>query len=268
MRPRQYCPRTRGGGPHLAIHHSGEFTLSPHARGWTVELRHSATAGSIVPARAGVDRKCRGIHPSTRNCPRTRGGGPTIAVCQDGKNQLSPHARGWTADGRDGGDIHAIVPARAGVDRPRSYSPGEWPDCPRTRGGGPTTGVTGLDGATLSPHARGWTAGHVQFGDFGPIVPARAGVDRQCTHGADGVRIVPARAGVDRSVRRWLRWETDCPRTRGGGPEAWHIGYWVFRLSPHARGWTARGSMRGVGARIVPARAGVDRLLMQQRPRN
>ena len=90
----------------------------------------------------------------------------------------------------------------------------------------------------------------------------------QCTHGADGVRIVPARAGVDRSVRRWLRWETDCPRTRGGGPEAWHIGYWVFRLSPHARGWTARGSMRGVGARIVPARAGVDRLLMQQRPRN
>src|ERR1019366_4077084 len=156
MRPRQYCPRTRGGGPHLAIHHSGEFTLSPHARGWTVELRHSATAGSIVPARAGVDRKCRGIHPSTRNCPRTRGGGPTIAVCQDGKNQLSPHARGWTADGRDGGDIHAIVPARAGVDRLRASRGSTVQHCPRTRGGGPPATSSLATSDPLSPHARGW----------------------------------------------------------------------------------------------------------------
>ena len=128
-----------------------------------------------------------------------------------------------------------------------------------------------------SPLARGLRAqGHRVAGDDG-IIPARAGFTRPCTAtpapcgGSSplarglpineiphptGAGIIPARAGFTcpTPLRKGFVW--DHPRSRGvySRPRSESFLYWGS--SPLARGLPTRIWMRGLAARIIPARAG------------
>ena len=69
-------PRPRGDGPKAAIAVAAEPTCSPPARGWTDGKARDATARSVFPARAGMDRRTSGRCGSARSVPRPRGDGP------------------------------------------------------------------------------------------------------------------------------------------------------------------------------------------------
>jgi hypothetical protein len=73
-------------------------------------------------------------------------------------------------------------------------------------------------------------------------------------HGRRRSKFARFHARADKRPRR------SCPRTRGGGPHAFVSPKVDGQLSPHARGWTALLAQRQVPSRVVPARAGVDRL--------
>ncbi len=107
----------------------------------------------------------------------------------------------------------------------------------------PTTSTPSAPPSSCSPHARGWTQALDALLVLAELLPARAGMDPRCGHGARGM--APA------------------PRTRGDGPSAWTLpGYArpsrARSCSPHARGWTRHGvAHRGSGG-LLPARGGMD----------
>ena len=105
------------------------------------------------------------------------------------------------------------------------------------------------------------------------VVPAHAGVDRYLPRGqsrgwtakerkhirAKGV--VPAHAGVDRAVTSLGSYSLRCPRARGGGPRCYVLVLFLATLSPRTRGWTAASIKHRSTVMVVPAHAGVDRLV-------
>ncbi len=180
-----------------------------------------------------------------RRFPRTRGDGPLFEVRDDGTYLFSPHARGWTGRVSEPIDGRQVFPARAGMDRLRSVS--TWPQTrfPRTRGDGPSHTLSPSARRKFSPHARGWTELRQARGDYRPVFPARAGMDRS-------------------AARRCTR-PSGFPRTRGDGPSLTMDERKVLLFSPHARGWTVGQAAPVYLHRVFPARAGMDRVVVRQR---
>ena len=190
-------PRTRGDGPGANGGLGWTASASPHTRGWTAVPAVRRGQGRGFPAHAGMDRRrCRAA-ARRRRLPRTRGDGPRGDAEPRLSDLASPHTRGWTQDGRRGGDSATGFPAHAGMDRPsrwrgrssvwlprtRGDGPSSWrrieslTSASRTRGDGPDTRAHGALLVRASPHTRGWT--HV-----GPDLrvdavgfPAHAGMD-------------------------------------------------------------------------------------------
>ena len=132
----------------------------------------------------------------------------------------SPLARGLRPPAAQRTVRAGIIPARAGFT-PRGPSPPSW-----RRGS--------------SPLARGLRSGRV----------GRLG----------GSRIIPARAGFTRSASAGAGSAADHPRSRGVYP-LWRTCRWYPRgSSPLARGLRGRPPRRGLGRRIIPARAGFTRM--------
>ena len=231
-------PRTRGDGPGPSIRSSVRAQDSPHARGWTPGCRAHGRRRVGFPARAGMDPPITASSATWRGIPRTRGDGPPrpgdrLFVAAD-----SPHARGWTLDGRTWDARAGGFPARAGMDRDHPRRASMRPRIPRTRGDGPALCSSFVAPVRDSPHARGWTMAVRQDATGAIGFPARAGMD-------------PTRPRHSRS-RGWI------PRTRGDGPPEGRFGPNAAPDSPHARGWTrGDGGDRNLQAGF-PARAGMD----------
>ena len=156
-------------------------------------------------------------------------------------SRVSPHTRGWTLDSPPRGPLSDGFPAHAGMDLLRSRRATRPTGFPRTRGDGPPDTMLVIAKTAVSPHTRGWTD-HTGDGD-------------------DAVQGFPAHAGMDPSrttrAASWARF----PRTRGDGPLS-RCGFSrPTMLSPHTRGWTARGVAEGAEEAGFPAHAGMDRRL-------
>ncbi len=133
-------PRACGDGPRRRVSVAFASPFSPRVRGWTAKGGRMKVVNVVFPARAGMDRKRSRILPA--------------------RYQFSPRVRGWTVhpsalfyrrkrfpracgDGPPaisylGGRVF-VFPARAGMDRSGSRSPGRGPG--------------------FSPRVRGWTGG-------------------------------------------------------------------------------------------------------------
>ena len=240
--PRPSCPsgipRTRGDGPPSAEVMVNPMSDSPHARGWTGSRPLSPRPARGFPARAGMDPLLPTSPMRRARIPRTRGDGPAQIARVDVNTMDSPHARGWTRSRRGRARTAIGFPARAGMDPRRETETARGCWIPRTRGDGPVyRGVIELRPGD-SPHARGWTCPRRGRRPRGRGFPARAGMDPHVSvHGSVSIGI---------------------PRTRGDGPVPGQALGNEPADSPHARGWTPRGSSESSMHAGFPARAGMD----------
>ena len=171
--------------------------------------------------------------------PRARGGVPAAETTATAKAASSPRTRGCTAGGGRARRARIIVPAHAGVYRPRRAATSRCWYRPRARGGVPIAAQYERTTVLSSPRTRGCTAEWL----------AREGVSR----------IVPAHAGVYRARRPGVRGRPNRPRARGGVPLFAPGAMKHLPSSPRTRGCTVRGLRQGADPRIVPAHAGVYR---------
>ena len=189
-------PRTRGDGPEPGSEFSPEYTLPPHARGWTDAVAFLGSCPVASPARAGMDPLLDVNLRLLRRFPRTRGDGPPTRILNSTCEMLPPHARGWTSEEPRMGRMGRASPARAGMDRRKDMDrEAAKYRFPRTRGDGPVYNHRpgGLP-SLFPPHARGWTRSRLSV----PLIvaavsPARAGMDHHSRIICTGEpRLIPA----------------------------------------------------------------------------
>ena len=211
-------PRTRGDGPMTGRCPSLGPPDSPHTRGWTASTDSRGPPPRGFPAHAGMDPMRWPRSAGRHRIPRTRGDGPFSTVTPVRLLRDSPHTRGWTRWHRSLTPRRSGFPAHAGMDRGSGASSSASRRIPRTRGDGPSAGISVTSEAVDSPHTRGWT----QPGN--PRQRAPSGF--------------PAHAGMDPAGQPATTPRSGIPRTRGDGPAplegriAWSMD------SPHTRGWT------------------------------
>ena len=232
-------PRASGGHPRAATTGPANIMSSPRERGSSVVRPHAAGGRGVVPARAGVIRCGRMGPPRFVRRPRASGGHPQSAAHGSGSRRSSPRERGSSVPPHPDVCDLIVVPARAGVIRPRASPRPMTRSRPRASGGHPSSRNPCTPRPESSPRERGSSATHPCLARAGRVVPARAGVIRwlgratrppSCRPRASGghpspggiafghMDVVPARAGVIRggpcpgcpSIRR--------PRASGGHP--------------------------------------------------
>src|SRR5690606_8307298 len=97
---------------------------APPTRGRSVDDGQRTDVGPVLPADAGVFRR-RCPTPSPRSCPpRRRGGVPPIPADDPRLKGSSPPTRGCSGHAWGDGDGGGVLPADAGVFRPRWGRPG------------------------------------------------------------------------------------------------------------------------------------------------
>ena len=151
-------PRPRGGVPATVLLRSASLLSSPPARGCSLRSAGRVPGPEVVPARAGVFRTPRGAAATRRSRPRPRGGVPCRIISTYVGATSSPPARGCSDGARAMGRPPAVVPARAGVFRPRGAARPCSRGRPRPRGGVPPGSGSAVDLAVSSPPARGCSA--------------------------------------------------------------------------------------------------------------
>ena len=232
-------PRASGGGPRERRVSVALPEFSPRERGWSAPCEARVPSARVLPARAGV---VRSPHRRTRRAsrsPRASGGGPTIGWFTLSDGVFSPRERGWSGAGLLLLVLPVVLPARAGVVRPREAPCGDRDGSPRASGGGPRRDLIGYGCNTFSPRERGWSAASQSWYVDYNVLPARAGVVRWGTSRsptrwssprASGggpspgtspsatTPVLPARAGVVRAPATWRRGSARSPRASGGGP--------------------------------------------------
>ena len=239
LRRPQGRPRTRGGLPSRMVRPSGVIRSSPHPRGSSGPLSGVPGAGAVVPAPAGVFPNSSASTSGGSSRPRTRGGLPAPQGRRLEHGLSSPHPRGSSCGDALPETETEVVPAPAGVFRPRGGAGFARLSRPRTRGGLPFATAVPSERSLSSPHPRGSSSVVRQANEWPRVVPAPAGVFRR-----------PVAAG--RSSRRR-------PRTRGGLPRASPVAASSAESSPHPRGSSDYVAL-GVGLpEVVPAPAGVFR---------
>ncbi len=92
----------------------------------------------VVPARAGIFRSPPTARPGRHGRPRPRGDLPASTSGRSHSLMSSPPARGSSRERRRRGDEGRVVPARAGIFRPRTLGPWVVVCRPRPRGDLPT----------------------------------------------------------------------------------------------------------------------------------
>ena len=157
------------------------------------------------------------------------------------------------------GQLHGIIPARAGFTRRRRDGVGRRRDHPRSRGVYQGLGVVG-PASEDHPRSRGvYTTACSQAVPGAGSSPLARGL-RDAPHPAHrGVGIIPARAGftMTRALMRSPPW--DHPRSRGVYPYV--RPRWIERVgsSPLARGLQGSWELEFGYFGIIPARAGFTR---------
>ncbi len=154
--------------------------------------------------------------------PRTRGDGPAQQAQAAQQEQRSPRTRG---DGPRTGlswiALLRVLPAHAGMARTAHGTAHGTARSPRTRGDGPE-----------------------------PV-----------EHAAQAHPVLPAHAGMARQPRPPPALAPGSPRTRGDGPPILLSASAFKKFSPHTRGWPVRGNMTPGSAEVLPAHAGMARVV-------
>ena len=193
-----WFPRTRGDGPGIFMHAPDGQEVPPHPRGWSPSAISLPSSPRGSPAPAGMVPSPTSCASSHRWFPRTRGDGPGPEIVEPVLEEVPPHPRGWSPDGRRVALRHLGSPAPAGMVPSHRRAARRTPGFPRTRGDGPATPPTETLPPPVPPHPRGWS-------------PRPDGGGRSCGGS-------PAPAGMVPSVRCGPRRRRRFPRTRGDGP--------------------------------------------------
>ena len=179
----------------------------------------------------------------------------------------SPRRRGWTRLAVRQRRRRIVVPAQAGVDPISPAGRRTRPGGPRAGGGGPVSSTDRAASTAWSPRRRGWTAAGEGGAGVPTVVPAQGGGGPPGAH-ATPSRYVwsPRRRGVDLAYVRANSDVARGPRAGGGGPKAASALGLSVGWSPRRRGWTAGALLVAVDVAVVPAQAGVDRLVSHRCP--
>jgi len=200
-------PHTRGGGPRRTLLIRAGLWFSPHAWGWTVSYSGTTPAPRVFPTRVGVDRRHQPGAAQPGRFPHTRGGGPCESDQRRRAMMFSPHAWGWTGQGR----IEHAARRRF----------------PHTRGGGPLQLTSVTSSVAFSPHAWGWTGRRFSLPRW-------------------GARFPHTRGGGPGGKARTLVMGKFSPHAWGWTVQSSGSGAGVA-FSPHAWGWTAGKPVSIVG---------------------
>ena len=168
-------PRSRGENRATTDDRVEGWGSSPLARGKLSQQAKDATAGRLIPARAGKTCRCERAAQNERAHPRSRGENETTSACGPRARGSSPLARGKRVDqGLDGGG-RGLIPARAGKTSRRARFGAPLRAHPRSRGENATRsgGRTRLSGS--SPLARGKRGIPRGGRRCRGLIPARAG---------------------------------------------------------------------------------------------
>ena len=179
--------------------------------------------------------------------PCTRRDGPTLSTNAGTLRGFSLHAQGWPSTTYRTTFFVDVLPARAGMARPKRPLRG-LPDCsPCTRRDGPLRRRPDRWGALFSLHAQGW--------------PARLAL------GVANTEVLPARAGMAQDSFRKRMEEKRSPCTRRDGPIAYLPSIRVPMFSLHAQGWPSASEPHNLGTAVLPARAGMALFVASRKPR-
>ena len=236
-------PRSRGVYWTVTVVAVGTSGSSPLARGLPFEDQCGARLQRIIPARAGFTRILTWRRSPRRDHPRSRGVYAEAACIILSERGSSPLARGLQNRLRVNLRFTRIIPARAGFTPAPRAEPGGRADHPRSRGVYMTGALLRRPLPGSSPLARG--------------LPPLDSYSRQ------EYRIIPARAGFTWGRSRPAPRRPDHPRSRGVyiliiGPQPTSEG-----SSPLARGLRTAPRPRSGRPRIIPARAGFTRKVIQ-----
>ncbi len=232
-------PRAGGGVPARSTTKTWPRPWSPRRRGCSGSGPAAVGSAVVVPAQAGVFRRIR-LRPLHDRCgPRAGGGVPPRTVPLASSSAWSPRRRGCSEPA-----LHAewkghVVPAQAGVFRPRATSGRRFTSGPRAGGGVPIPLASARRNSPWSPRRRGCSA--------------RVGSDH------DGAGVVPAQAGVFRRRAVGHLHGRRGPRAGGGVPWCAHDRAHCPAWSPRRRGCSAARTPHDRDHSVVPAQAGVFR---------
>jgi hypothetical protein len=96
-RPGAGFPHTRGDGPQWSRAGIMYAQFSPHAWGWSAQIRHLHSNECVFPTRVGMVRAGFGTVNHCYGFPHTRGDGPEVLPDLPLPKMFSPHAWGWSA---------------------------------------------------------------------------------------------------------------------------------------------------------------------------
>ena len=168
-------PRSRGVYMMSRYVLSNGTGSSPLARGFRLTRKKHTEAFRIIPARAGFTKDARGLSPSHRDHPRSRGVYLFTEPIIEEIPGSSPLARGLPGCPPRASLCVGIIPARAGFTRACAPGLALRPDHPRSRGVYIAALVAGLAWFGSSPLARGLHGGDCASASVLGIIPARAG---------------------------------------------------------------------------------------------
>ncbi len=155
---RQRPPRRRGGVPRTRPRPRTGRTSSPPTRGCSVAGRGSVAGPGVLPADAGVFRRAGRCSAGSSGPPRRRGGVPARFTGCHAPLLSSPPTRGCSDPAAFRYSNGSVLPADAGVFRPRGTHPPWSPGPPRRRGGVPPGPTDPRRPRESSPPTRGCSA--------------------------------------------------------------------------------------------------------------
>ncbi len=192
-----------------------------------------------------------------KSAPRARGDGPLPICGARGANACSPRTRGWSPRHRAVPIAAGLLPAHAGMVRPRSRGWRRRAAAPRARGDGPgwTTCLGGWNGC--SPRTRGWSSRQAAVEDERVLLPAHAGMVRPASTSTCMPTAAPRARGDGPLDQLHGPTEGTCsPRTRGWSAE--HGTHWnPVVCSPRTRGWSWLRETVDLYKTLLPAHAGM-----------
>ena len=250
-------PRSRGVYGCLAALAPLAPGSSPLARGLRGAVAVTVEDAGIIPARAGFTARPRCAASARRDHPRSRGVYMARRPPTARTHGSSPLARGLRRGTLTPRRLLGIIPARAGFTRRARGDHRRGRDHPRSRGVYRGGSKSSHMRSGSSPLARGLRQDQDAHRRGDRIIPARAGfTDRYALLEDEESGSSPLARGLP-GRRTWAgRSPLDHPRSRG-----------VYRArppgrgdrqgsSPLARGLHPGDQAAGVGAWIIPARAG------------
>ena len=197
----------------------------------------TARPGGIIPAGAGLTRRCRPDWLACGDHPRGCGAHVFVSCSFAPRRGSSPRVRGSLPRSDSQTRQEGIIPAGAGLTRGRLVQDSRWWDHPRGCGAHSPPHFFTVTIRGSSPRVRGSRVPELVTDDVGGIIPAGAGLTR---------RMFPA-----------LCMRRDHPRGCGAHFPAPRQGCHISGSSPRVRGSHNRRTTRSSGHGIIPAGAGL-----------